>query len=885
MTDSLLLTKLFIPTPRPGLVPRPHLIARMNEGLNRKLTLVSAAAGFGKTTLVSEWIATSKLPTAWLSLDEGDRDVVRFLCYFVAALQTLAVPDSLNERIAPDIGQNVLRALQSPQPPSNQSVLTALLNEIAGIDQDFMLVLDDYHVIDGQAIDEVMTFLLDHLPPQMHLVIATRENPALPVARLRVQGQLTELRASDLRFSVSEAVEFFNHSMGLDLSDDELLALEDRTEGWIAGLQLAAISLKGQEDSSSFIQSFTGSHHFVLDYLLEEVLHQQPQAIQTFLLRTSILNRMCGALCDALMEEVSASGQDTLSYLERANLFIVPLDNKGHWYRYHHLFSELLRQRRTVKLGEGKQNAAEDHIRASQWYEENGLMFEAFQHAALANDIVRAERLIHHGGTPLHSRSVSAAIVDWLASLPEETLDRRPSLWVLYASMLLVSGQTTGVEGKLLAAEAALQGVEEDAHTRDLHGRMATARATLALTRYQADEMIAQSRRALAMLAEENFSFRATANWTLGSGYQFMGNRAAAGAAFREAFSISKTSGEVFNLVLACISLGQIQKSENQLHQAAENFRYILDMAEEQPLQIFSEAHLGLANILYEWNDLESAQKHGKSSLDLANQYDNEIDRFVVCNLFLSRLKIAQGDFDAASDILEEAGQIVHQKNFVHRMPEIAAEKVLLHIRQGNLTEAAYLADSFDLPLSKARVFLARGDMAEAVVILADLRRQMEERSWQDERLRVMVLQALAWEAQGDEERALQVLQEVLVLAEPEGFIRLFIDEGPPMQALLSKAVSKEILLQYTARLLAAFRMEAQMNCKDSSFDILVEPLTERELEVLRHLAQGLSNREIGERLFIALDTVKGHNRRIFAKLQVQRRTEAILRARELGLL
>ena len=434
MPTPILATKLYIPPPRLKVVLRPRLIERLNEGLHRKLTLISAPAGFGKTTLVSEWVAgcgrTGSPGCRW----------TRGITTPRASWLTSSPPC---RRLWRDIGEGVLGALQSPQPPPAESILTALLNEIATIPDHFILVLDDYHVIDAKPVDQALTFLLEHLPPQMHLVIATREDPALPLARLRARGQLTELRAADLRFTPAEAADFLNQVMGLNLSAEDVAALETRTEGWIAGLQLAAISMQGHQDATSFIRSFTGSHHFVLDYLLEEVLHQQPESIQAFLLRTSILDRLCGPLCDAVAGRIdpSASGQETLEYLERANLFIVPLDNERHWYRYHHLFAELLRQRLTwADLGNEAEGVAEYHIRASQWYEDNGLELEAFQHAAAANDIERAERLIEGKGMPLHFRGVATAMLDWLASLPTSVLDARPSLWVKYASCLLGDG-------------------------------------------------------------------------------------------------------------------------------------------------------------------------------------------------------------------------------------------------------------------------------------------------------------------------------------------------------------------------------------------------------------------------------------------------------------
>jgi LuxR family maltose regulon positive regulatory protein len=393
MPTPILATKLYIPPLRPNVVIRPRLIERLNEGLHCNLILISAPAGFGKTTLVSQWVEGIERPAAWLLLDEGENDLTRFLMYLVAALQTIAAT----------LGEGVLGVLQSPQPPPTEAILTALLNDLTTIRDHFVLVLDDYHVIDAKPVDQALTFLLDHLPPHMHLVIATREDPQLPLARLRVGDQLTEVRVTDLRFTHSEAAGFLNQVMGLGLSAEDIAALETRTEGWIAGLQLAAISMQGQQDAG-FIASFTGSHHFVMDYLLEEVLGQQSESVQTFLLRTSILNRLCGPLCDAVVLDPSASGQETLEYLERANLFIVPLDNERHWYRYHHLFADLLRQRLHQSIasstGDAKSHVNELHIRASLWYEDHGLEIEAFHHAVAANDVERAERLIEGKGIP-----------------------------------------------------------------------------------------------------------------------------------------------------------------------------------------------------------------------------------------------------------------------------------------------------------------------------------------------------------------------------------------------------------------------------------------------------------------------------------------------------
>jgi LuxR family transcriptional regulator, maltose regulon positive regulatory protein len=886
MIAPLLTTKLYIPPTRPNMVLRSRLTERLNEGLQRQLTLISTPAGFGKTSLISQWLAGCGRPAAWLSLDEGDNDTIRFLSYLVAALQT----------VAPQIGAGAVAALQSPQPPPTEWFLTALVNEMAAIPDDFIVVLDDYHRIASSAVDTALTFLLAHTPPQAHLVIATREDPPFPLARLRARGQLNELRAADLRFTLAEAADFLNRAMGLNLSAEAVAALASRTEGWIAGLQLAAISMQGHEDAAAFIKSFTGSHHFVLDYLVEEVLGQQSDSVQTFLLRTAILERMCGPLCEAVVhgdageqQVPSPSGQETLTYLERANLFIVPLDDERRWYRYHHLFAELLRQR-LQQLG----SADEYHIRASQWYEGNDLQIEAFHHAAAANDIERAERLIEGGGMPLYSLGVVTAVLDWLDSLPKSVMDARPRLWVTSATLTLMAGRTTGIGEKLQAAEKAMKNGDLDDKARDLIGQIAAIRATLALLRYQPEATITQARRALEYLHPDDLPFRSRATWTLGFGYELQGDRVAARQVYSEAIALAQASGNMYYTVLATTSLGRIQESDNQLYQAAETYRRSLQLLSGQDPPNASEEYIGLARICYEWNDLDAAEQYAQLSLQLARQYDPTIDRFIISEVFLARLRLAQGDVAGAAAMLAETAQTVRQNEFVQRRPEVAAAQALTLLRQGEVAAAARLVAAYDLPASQARVFLAQGETANAVALLASLRQQMEARGWQEERLRVIVLLAVAHQAQGETETALSLLREALELAEPGGFIRLFVDEGAPMAELLSMAAAQGIMPAYAHKLLKAFQVGMQDRRAPPPVlspqapltpAALVEPLSPRELEILRLVGQGLSNREIGERLFLALDTVKGHNRRIFDKLHVQRRTEAIARARELDLL
>jgi LuxR family maltose regulon positive regulatory protein len=891
VTTPILATKLYIPPPRPHLVRRPRLIERLNEGLRHKLTLVCAPAGFGKTTLVAEWLAGCHRAAAWLSLDEGENDPARFLTYLVAALQTIAAT----------LGAGVMGALQSPQAPPIDAILTTLLNDITTITDDFVLVLDDYHALDAKPVDHALTFLLDHLPPRMHLVIATREDPQLPLARLRVRDQLTELRVADLRFTPAEAAAFLNQGVGLALSADDIAALERRTEGWVAGLQLAAISLQGHADAAGFIQSFTGSHHFVMDYLVEEVLQRQPDRVHTFLLRTSILDRLCGPLCDAVVRDPSASGQAILEELEHANLFIVPLDNERRWYRYHHLFADLLRQRLHHQSagsppghgprGDDGWSVDELHRRASQWYEDNGLEIEAFRHAAAANDIERAERLIEGKGMPLHFRGAVSLVLSWLKSLPPAVLDARPALSTAYASTVLASGHTTGIEEKLQAAEKALQGAEPDEKARDLIGRIAAIRATWATSQYKIDVVIEQSRRALAFLAPNNLAFRTSTAWKLGFAYQLQGDRAAARQAYTDVISVGQASGNIVYTVFAEVGLGNIQEAENQLHPAAQSYRRALDLIGDIPQAVAGcEAQLGLARLCYEWNELDAADKYGQLSLQLSRQQENT-DRFVSCEVLLARLKLAQGDAAGAIAMLAEAAHSVRQRNFALRIPEVAVAQVLALLRHGELAAASQLAQAHQLPVSRARVHLAQGDPSAALEILESWRRQMEAKGWADEQLKVMVLQALALLAIGEQDRAVVLLCDALALAEPGGFIRTFVDEGPPMARLVSAAAARGVLPVYTRKVLAAFEAETRKREDKTSqppaalAQPLIEPLSQREIEVLQLIAQGLSNQEIGERLFLALDTVKGHNRKIFDKLQVQRRTEAVARARELGLL
>ncbi|MCA9956139.1 MAG: AAA family ATPase, partial [Anaerolineales bacterium] len=490
--STLLQTKLYIPPTRSTIVPRSRLIEQLTRGLNGKLTLLSAPAGFGKTTLITAWLSQLELPIAWVSLDEDDSDPQQFFSYIAAALH----PFIANR-------QTLVNLLQASQPQPAKALATALVNDCTAVSTPCLLVLDDYHVVESSEIDLALAFLLDHMPPHLHLVMTSRSDPGFPLSRLRARNQLTEIRADDLRFSTEETAVFLQSVMGITLSPEQISALEARTEGWVAGLQMAALSMQNRDDVDEFVTSFTGSHRFIMDYLVEEVLNQQPIEVQDFLLQTAVLTRLCADLCDAILQTPSTS-QQILEQLETRNIFLIPLDDERRWYRYHHLFADLLRQRLAqsagLPKGDAEKRVTELHHRASIWYENNGLEIDAFHHAAAAHDIERTERLIEGDGIPLHFRGAGVPVLHWLESLPTTLLDTRPSLWVTYASVLLFVGQHTAVEQKLQSAEAclassvAMQSTKPDATTQDLVGRIAALRATLAIIQQDVATIITQSR-------------------------------------------------------------------------------------------------------------------------------------------------------------------------------------------------------------------------------------------------------------------------------------------------------------------------------------------------------------------------------------------------------
>ena len=844
---------------------------------------------------------------AWLSLDEGDNDPTRFLTYLVAALQTIVA----------NIGAGVLGALQSPQPPPIESILTALLNEITTIPDNFILVLDDYHIIDSKPVDNALTFLLEHLPPQMHLVIATREDPHLPLARLRARGQLTELRAADLRFTPSEAAEFLNQVMGLNLSAEDIAALETRTEGWIASLQLAALSMQGHQDAASFIKSFTGSHHFVLDYLVEEVLGQQSESIQTFLLRTSILDRLCGPLCDAVLDSPSASGQKTLEYLEHANLFIVPLDNERRWYRYHHLFADVLRMH--LKAEQPDQGSVL-HRRASEWYEHNGSTADAIRHALAAEDFERAANLIELAVPEMRRNRQGATVTElgWLKALPDELVHFRPVLCVDYAYALFGGGELGGVEPRLRDAERWLDTpantagmvVVDEEEFRRLPGMIALLRAAQSLARGDdMPEAVKNAQRVLDLAPEDAHLMLGGAASVLGLAAWASGDLEAARRMTADGMANVRRAGYISSAIGGSIVLADIQIAQGCLHEAMTTYERALQWATEPgaPVQRgAADMYVGMSALHREHNDLKTATQHLLTSQALGELAGLQQNPYRWCAA-MARIREAQGDLDGALDLLDQAERL-YEANFSPNVRPIATRKARVWVAQGRLGEALGWARAQGLSIDNelsylrefdhitlARVLLARyqsdradGSISGAVGLLERLLKAAEEGGGMGSVIEILVLQAIAYHAQGDLPAALLPLQHALALAEPEGYVRMFLDEGSSMLQLLREASAREIMPDYTDKLLAAF--EAEKRKSEDKPDLppaepLIDPLSQRELKILQLIAQGLSNREIGERLFLALDTIKGHNRKIFDKLQVQSRTEAIARARELGLL
>jgi len=903
--DPLLATKLYIPAPRPNRVPRPRLAARMAGGAAGPLTLISAPAGFGKSTLLSEWAHAGGRQVAWLSLDEGDNDPVRFLCYAVTSLQ----------RVHPGLGEGVLTALRHMQSPTAallEPLLTGLLNEVHALGDDLVLVLDDYHVLESPAVHQAVQFVLDHLPPRLHLVIATRVDPPLPLSRLRARGQLTEIRAQDLRFTSEEAADFLNQAMGLSLSVRDVEALEERTEGWAVGLQMAALSLQGRQDVGDFIEHFAGSNRFVLDYLTDEVLSRQPEPMRDFLLRTSVLTRLSAPLCDAVTGRDDA--QAILEELDAANLFLIPLDDHRTWYRYHHLFGTLLHHQLERKLG--KPGVAALHERASAWYSAHGHPEDALEHALAAGALDRATDLVTEHALPRLMRADAGTVIRWIRSLPLEWVHRRPKLRLSYAWALVAQLKLQEAEEEVREVERAL--AEEP--DPELEGHAQTLRGLLIRTAGRAREAIVLYRHALERLPEESFFLRGLLFLELGTAYLTTDDFLAAERSFEAALEPSNKAGNTFGALLTEWHLAEVRLARGRLHEALDLARRSRGRAEGPGREgsarpAAAMAYAVMAEVQREWNDLPAAVELASQAWELGKR--GEIANGLLGgSLAMVRVLQSMGDFPGALAALESAEEVMRRTGQRLWLQTTGAFRAGIQLRRSRVEKSADALDEVarwardsglqeswraDLAagflqlhqrdfahLVLARFHLARGENGTALELLAALLPLAEDTGRTHSVIEILLLEARARDAGGNPEDALAPLRRALALAEPEGFVRIFADEGPDLAGLIERAAPGAVSPEYARRLLEASGREMESRpaiAPGTAPEPLAEPLSEREIEVLRLIAAGLSNAEAGRKLFIAPSTVKKHLENIYDKLETRNRTQAIARAREIGLL
>jgi LuxR family transcriptional regulator, maltose regulon positive regulatory protein len=902
-TDSLVYTKLRPSQARSKLVARPRLTARLEREVGRKLTLISAPAGFGKTSLLNEWFgsgANGELSAAWVSLDEGDNDPVRFLSYLVAALRRTGEEG---------FGEGVLAALRSPEPPQMAAVLGALVNELADLPGEVTVVLDDYHAIDSESVHMIVTFLLEHLPESTHLVISSRVDPPLPLARLRARGQMRELHAAELRFTPEEAAAFLGDVMGLDLSADDVAALEGVTEGWIAALQLAALSMRERKDVSDFIRSFSGGHRDVFDFLAEEVLERQNEQVQAFLLETSVLYSLSGPLCDALTGR--SDGQHTLERLERENLLLVPLDDERVWYRYHHLFADFLRGRLERERPE---RLTPLHLKASGWYEENGLVAEAVRHALSAGDHERAARLIERGTAQTWYSGEVVTLLSWLRALPIEAMRSRPLLLVWYAATLMLAGRLDGVEPILREAEDAIAAAESQGEEpgpgadgtdpRYLPATAASVRSLYARRSGDPQRAVEHARRALALLPEDNLDPRSFALISLAQAYEAAGELDAAIAAFADAGALGRAGGHDYITLSAMASRANLQLARGRLREAGDVLRSALGYAAERGAELLpavGSVRIGIGELLYEWDDLDAAKRHLTEGVKLAGR-TGDVEILMRGHIALSQVRQAQGDAEGALAAAREADRVAQRSGADNAIVDAAVWKARLHLMAGDLASASSeherAASVGEVrPGSRAlewiclaRLLIARSEPGEALPLLAQLQEMVQTAG---RTIEILALQALALLAKDEKERAVSTLAEALVLAEPEGYVRSFVDEGSKMAEVLSGVLdarqrgrlesSDRIPAHYLRKLLAALERDASGAGMPAAG--LPEPLSEREQEVLALIAAGKTNRQISSELFVSVGTVKTHINNTYRKLDAHSRTQALARARELDLI
>jgi LuxR family maltose regulon positive regulatory protein len=888
MSAPLITTKLFIPPTRPDFISRPRLIDQLNSGLLRKLTLLSAPAGFGKSSLLSSWAEQLRPAThiAWLSLDERDNDLSRFLTYLAAAFQAGNI----------EIGNGILAAIQSPELANMDAILAGLLNEIAELSGETALILEDYHLINSQQIDQALIFLLDYSPANMHLIISSRYDPSWPLARLRARGQLLEIRANDLRFTTDESATFFRKFTGLELSTQEVTALEERTEGWITGLQLTALSMKSRDDIQAFISSFTGSNRYILDYLGEEVLSGQFKDVQNFLLQTSILERLTGPLCDAITGK--SGGTDTLINLEHSNLFISPLDNERQWYRYHHLFADFLRS--NLHQQYSMESIRELHDRASRWHYKERNLEEAMSHTMKAEDYELAAMMIDENLASLFSHSEIPILLGWIEQLPEDIVCDRPWINVHRANTLVLAGRPDEVDPLLENIEKRI----EPNHPRrsEILGHAAAVRAYAANLAGDAERATEMVHIAKENLPDEHFAGRGMAAYTMADTYYAQDDLESAKQELQDMYRIGERSSQLMILILAICQLAVIKITQGQLHQAKElydqAYKCLSDLGGLDS-RLRCSYEFGIADLLREWNQLDSAYEHAMIGDEYRKRYGGYL---MVGELSLMRILQARGDVNGALDVLFEAERLMKVHRFQLAITvEFKAARVEQWLAAGDIASAIRAAEecnggSEPEQIALARLHLAQGHTTEVERILIPQKHLAESGGRTSRMLEIMILQSIALKQKGQPEEAIRTLSQVLSLSRPEGFQRVFLDHGLPIYDLLAQISSQDpkaakqetgisqFTQDYARDLIDAFHREGKIPTEKGDQG-LIDPLTDRELEVLQLLAEGLSNKAIAERLVVAPSTIKQHLKNIYGKLDVHNRTQAVARVQELDLI
>jgi LuxR family maltose regulon positive regulatory protein len=889
---EILRTKLFIPRPRKNLVARPRLVDCLNSGLDKKLTLIAAPAGFGKTTLLSEWIPQSPRCVTWLSLEQSDNDLTRFWAYFIASLQSLS----------PQLGENAVALLQSSQAPPLPSILTVLINEITAFEESFAIVLDDYHVLDSQSIHQSLTFLIDHLPGNMHMLLTTRVDPPLPVARLRARDQLTEVRAHDLRFSGDEAAAFLSQVMGLELSIEQVAMLETRTEGWIAGLQIAALSMQGRDDLSEFIRMFSGSHRHILGYLADEVLNRQPQQVLDFLLYTSILGQLCGPLCDAVTE--GKDGQSVLENLEQSNMFILPMDEEGRWFRYHHLFAEVLQAR---LKGTWPERLPELHRRASQWLETSGRSAEAIDHAISGKDFPRAAHLIAGIIQSYNNRGAGGQLIHWIDQLPEELVFENPDLFSYKGWLLYLAGRVDQAKDHADKARAYIT-VDTPPAAR---GRLAFLDSQLAIAKGDMSAVQAFALEAIELMGENDVFFRILALMTIASVQTIIGNTKDAIGYLREAARIGEHSGQPFPTLTAYAKLANQLNLQGSLQEARALCQHAMSLyldSSGQPSPISSIAFVEAAKLAYEADDMGGLEQYIRLATRLEEVLSIPGLSFEI-NYIQTLFEGAKGNLESALDLARRGRAHAEQmglKGYIAvftaleaglllRLKDMIAFKEWIASAGSTFARCDELLNMYG-SIVYARFLLHQKQLSDAATLIARMEEAARRADYVRPLLTLLSLKALMYRWQGDSGQAHTSLEEALHLAMPQEYRRVFIEEGKPMRALLLdyRSILKQRVgpmghsetieaLAYLDRLLAAF--PSQTNPGAPGRGILPEPLSDRELDILRLIASGRSNQEIADILVIAVSTVKSHINNLYGKLGTNRRTEAIAIARGLGLL